>query len=183
MNGPIFTFNDLISDVFGGQIFGEISLDYSSQLSYSVAVTFKGWDTAQVERINKSVFSQVKGLYDGRLQMKGQRQGMTEFSGKITGISKMQIKAALMESLMSYVPVLQTITFQSKWEEFIASDAFVPVELLEMDWQSEGEEKINGALRLLSREMNQDLDVTFDINHEGRLRGPGYYLKKIKRFQ
>jgi hypothetical protein len=180
LSGQTVTFQDFAGETWGGQFFGEISLDYSPQLPYSVSMSFQEWDTARMEHINPSIFSQVKGFYNGHFQMKGLRRGMTEISGQITGASGMRIKAALIGSLMSYVPVLQILTWQSRWEDLIAQDAFVPIDLFEVDWQSEGEKKITGTLRLLSREINFS-DVTFDINCEEGLRGPDYYFKKIKR--
>jgi hypothetical protein len=180
LTGRTITFQDLSGEAWGGQIFGEFSLDYSPQLPYSVSMSFQEWDMARMEHINPSIFSQVRGLYNGHFQMKGLRQGMTEISGRITGVSGMQIKAALIESLMSIIPGLQMLTLQSRWEDLVVRDAFMPVDFFKVDWQSEGREKITGNLQLLSREINFS-DVTFDINYEAGLRGPGYYLKKIKR--
>lgn len=168
------------ADFYDGNISAEITLANNVLSAYNINLILNNIDIQQMEKANKAIFSNAKGLVDGKIGVTGSKQNPYEVTGRIFSSSNAQIKASLLEPLLRYIPQSQQ---KKDLQVLLNEQGNIPLESAEIILVNFSDETVNTHIDLKSKKFNLDVGVDVDFNLEGGLQNlldiqKQYFLKK-----
>jgi len=166
---------DCSAVAYDGDIFGDISLDDLSLLSYNVALRWANLDVRKIRTVNNQFFSKLDGRVDGVLNVIGQKEKIKDLKARLGLQPGGKIKASLLAllllvnhehqlgwgfSLGNYLPQ----SAQKELEELVKIDGEVPVEKAVLELERTATQKLSGGVDLKSKALNLDYNLTVDVN-------------------
>lgn len=156
-------FSELTLALYQGQLKSEILIGFGEVSSLSINANYEGIDVAQLASLNPTLFSQMKGLVDGQVQVTAQDGKIKAFRGRGIAPHGGMVKAALIKFLLQYMPQKEQI------EMLIAGNDDIPLNQAKIETVSFNDEKFASQIKLFSSQLNMDINLTLDINLEGGL--------------
>ncbi len=156
-------FSELAVALYQGHLKSEILIGFADVSSLSINANYEGIDVAQLVAINPALFSQMKGLVDGQVQVTAQDGKIKAFRGRGIAPHGGMVKAALIKFLLQYMPQKEQI------EMLIAGNDDIPLNQAKIETVSFNDEKFASQIKLFSSQLNMDINLTLDINLEGGL--------------
>ncbi len=170
----------MTGNFYGGQIATEVLLENDRQLNYSITVSLKDVDIKKLEEANKAIFSNAKGMVDGKIEITGSKKGDYDVEGRIYSFSDTEVKASLIKPLLDYIPQSRQ---KKDLDLLLKQQGNIPLESAEIILLSVTDESIKTRVELKSKKFNLDIGVGFDFNIEGGVQNflnlqKQYFLKK-----
>ena len=157
----------LKAGIYGGDVDAEIVLEYPKNVAYSIKAKFAQVDTKQLEMINASFFSNMKGKIDGDLEFRGDSSGINNIQGSLWSSQGGEIKAVLLKPLLDYLP---QSTQKKDLDLLIKEQKNIPLDTAVFKIISWEDEKIKTRIDLESKKFNLDIGVPLDVNIEGGVK-------------
>ena len=159
-------FNDFKANFYGGQMKGQIFLDYPKDIPYSITMELANVDLRQLRKVNPDFFSKVQGRLHGLISVRGGQRGLSALEASFDAPKGGEVKASLLQYLLEYIP--QSVQ-RKDLEKLIKTDGNIPLEKADVIIKSLSDEKASANIQMESRKFNLDVDVTVDVNIEGGL--------------
>ena len=169
-------FKDFQAEAYRGTLNGQIFMESSALVPYSIDLRYKGVDLAQVRQINSGIFSQVDGHVDGHLQLKGDRRFIKNVEADVVMVDHGRVKASLLQPIVAYIP--QGVQ-RKELETLINLDSFFVVETGTVHIRNISERQLSVVVVLESKKLNLNLNLPIDINLDVPM---GPILKYLQNF-
>lgn len=171
-------FSNLRAEAYEGKLTGEISFAYQSPFLYSIALTAHDMDFHALEELNAAVFSQFEGEVGGNIRITGDQTKLKTIESDFSAPGG-KARAALVAYLLQYG--LPPGTQQREVLDFLLStDGKIPAEQIRLNFKNVSPNKISGMYKLYSKELNVDLNNTFDFNLDSELVSLVQAVEQIK---
>jgi len=153
-------FQDFWGQLLGGVIKGEITLEYSKYLPYSIDVQFVGVDTAKIKgALAKNM--KIKGIFDGNLGWQGDQKSIFAMSGKFNSAGNVYVHTSLFSLLVNYLPQQKYFRL---FKEISKKEQYVPVEEFEVVFENKSDSVLFAQTHFVSRDYNLNANLGFDVN-------------------
>ncbi len=157
---------DLTAAAYGGLISGTVRASLGAPVSYEADVSVNNVDPGVIAAALGGVFNDLLGGLSGKFHITGRG---TLVDGLDTGWSMPaggKISASLLAVVMSYIPAT---TQKARVEKIIARNGKIAVEVFGFTIRNDRPGHFSGEIGIRSREANLELNVTHDVNVDGRL--------------
>ena len=170
---------DINADVYEGKLTGQISLEYQPPFPYSMAMNIHKVNFEALQEINAAFFSQFEGHLDGQVLVAGEQNRVNTIQSDFSVPEGGKARAALVAYLLQYG--LPPGTQQRELLDFLLStDGKIPAEELSLSFQNVSSNKISGIYKIHSKQLNVDLNNSFDFNLDSDLVSLGQTAEQIK---
>jgi hypothetical protein len=169
-----FEFRDIRAAAYGGTITGSAHV-IPEGLAYSAEITVRGIETAKLADVNEQIASQVAGRINGHIHLTGRGENLSALESDWSMSDGATVNAALLSVLMQYIPQSQE---KKRLDALIQKGGQLPVEVLAFQLRSDTPTHLGGEIKLKSREVNLELNITNDINTDGTLTSLLDYWKE-----
>ncbi len=161
------------SQFYGGSLGGEILLEFTEDIPYSITLELRDVQLAQLRELNEAVFSQVSGHADGTVAAKGDLTNLTYFLADFNLPEQGAVNAVLFQQLMEYIPQSEQKT---ALKTLVQTGGTVPVDKADVKIERVSDQQLIVDMDLLSRKLNINPIVTLEVNIEGGM------LNALKQF-
>jgi len=166
-------------DSYKGKVMGNAHVYFMPSVRYVADVKFEGLDTAEMEDVNLSLFSQVRGRIYGAIEVQGHAGGLENIHMNVGLNEDGEIQAKALEPLLAYIP--KSIQ-KENIKAAIKDNRRIPVNKAQVKLADQGSETISADIQLKSDDLNLDVNVTVDIIIEGGLKSLLNYSSQISQF-
>jgi len=167
---------DINGDSYKGKVTGRAHVYFVPTVHYTADVALQGLDTAEMEGVNSSLFSQVRGRIYGTIEVLGPAGGLDNIKMDIRINEDGEIQAKLLEPLLAYIP---KSTQKENLEMVIKNNGRIRVDNAQMKLSNQDPETVSMDIRIQSDYLNLDVNVTVDVIIEGGMQG---LLKNFNQF-
>ena len=168
-----FEFRDIRAAAYGGTITGSARV-VPVGLAYSADITVAGLETAELADLNDQIASQVAGRVNGHMRLVGRGDILLTLESDWSMSNGAKVNAALLSLLTQYIPQSEE---RKRLDALILKGGQLPVEVLAFQLRSDTPRHLGGEIKLKSREVNLELNITNDINTDGTLTSLVDYWK------
>lgn len=155
-------------DSYKGRVMGSVHVYFVPSMRYVADVTLEGLDTAAMENINFSFFSQVRGRIYGTIEVRGPTGGFEEIHMNVRLNEDGEIQANVLEPLLDYIP---KSTQEKTLRAAVKNNLRIRVNNAQMKLANQDSETVSADIQLKSDQLNLDLNVTVDFIIEGGMQG------------
>ncbi len=170
---PGIQIDEIEGYLYSGQLKGKFSLDYREGITYIIELAMTDVNLQQLEKIEPDFFSQVRGIINGQIQVKGDLRKIQYLEGRIQTKGGGHLKANILRPLLDVLP---QSTQRKDLAQLINFNGDVPLENVQIDFKSLTEEQLQSRFYLVSQRFNLDADITVDLNIEGGLKSLLSYM-------
>ena len=164
------------ADSYKGKIAGNAYVYFVPTVRYVADVKLEGLDTAEMESVNLSLFSQVRGRIYGTIDIEGPAGELENISMDMRINEDGELQAKALEPLLTYIP---KSTQKETLEAVIKRDGRIRVNNAHMKLANQDLETVSLNIKLQSKDFNLDVNVTIDIIIEGGMQN---LLKNFNQF-
>lgn len=158
-------FKDIHASAYGGSIIGSARF-FPERQEYSADITADGIEMAKLAEVNEQVASQIAGRARGHVRLAGRGADLSSLESDWSMFDGAKVNASLLSALAQYIPQSQE---KKRLEALIKKGGQLPVEVLSFQVRSDTPRHLGGEVKLKSREVNLELNLTNDINTDGTL--------------
>lgn len=173
---PHIELNDLTGNFYDGKFRGKVVFDLQQVPTYNVGLALSEVNVAQMQNVNKAVFSKMKGKVHGTVAIDGEGDKVEKVEANFFTPAGSELKASLLSPLLNYIP---QSTQRKDLETIINLDGDIPLEVAQVDLKKVEEQKIATKITLKSRKINLDINLTIDITFDTNLKN---LLNQLHRF-
>ncbi|MDP8266403.1 MAG: hypothetical protein P9M07_05595 [Candidatus Aceula meridiana] len=163
-------------DSYKGKITGNAHVYFVPTPHYEADIAFEGLDTAEMEDINLSFFSQVRGRIYGVIEVIGPAGGIENIDLDMRLGEDGEIQAKMLEPLLPYIP---KSTQRENIKAVIKNNGRIRVNNAQMNLADQDSKTISADIRIQSEYLNLDINVTVDVIIEGGIQS---LLKNLNQF-
>lgn len=159
-------FANLRADLYGGSVSGTVNVVFG-KTAYSADIAAYGIEMAQLAEVSGTLAREIKGSAGGHIRVAGRGNLLDSMETDWTMAKGAEIDAALLSALLQYIP--KQSRERKHLDTLIKNGGLLPVEVLKLNLRSNNPRHLGGEITLKSRKVNLELNVTTDINTDGRL--------------
>ncbi len=157
------TFTDVEAEGYGGRFKGEVVFNDLSQQQYEARFDFDDLDFNQLRQLNDLAFSQMEGTTDGSINVLGQGSTLKDVELNLNLAKGSLVKAYFWA--IAAQSGLKTVQLQ-QLEQSIKKDAYEPVEKGIVQLKSQGKDRLEVNLNLMSQKLSVNENVTVDVRFD-----------------
>ena len=161
---------------YAGKVTGNAVVHAGPPMTYTAEVFIEGCDVAQLTDINRDLADQLNGAVTGTVKLAGDAAALKALDADLTMPAGGRVSASLLAALTQYLPQSRE---KKRLDFLIRNGGKLAMELFSFTMKGVGEGKFAGELRLRSREINLELNLTHEINTDGTLASLAAYGQKF----
>ncbi|MCK5214447.1 MAG: hypothetical protein KAR05_03755 [Candidatus Omnitrophica bacterium] len=161
LNQRSIKLTDFAASAYEGKMTGEITVEYSPQILYSISVDIGHVDTQNCGGLHPQIPVLVDGVLEGSFNISGSQDGILEVSSDLQLKRGGKIKASFFEPIIKSFP--ENVKQRQDLETVLRQDGKIPIEKAQItitDWQKNN---FSGLIHLKSQRLNIDLKQPLDI--------------------
>ena len=170
-----FLFTNILVSAYGGKVTGSAHVKPEGMI-FTADLLADGIDTAKLADLNDQISSQVTGRANGHVRLSGRGEELVFLESDCSMLRGAKVNAALLSALAQYIPASQE---KKRLDKLIKKGGQLPVEVLAFKFSSDTPQHLRGDIKLKSREVNLELNLTNDINTDGTLMSLLDYWKQF----
>ncbi len=154
---------------YGGRITGKVFIDLSPEKkpgTYTAELFTEGLDVARLADINPEIPAQLNGSVTGTVKVEGNAALLSTIDTDLTMPSGGKVSASLLAALTQYLPQSRE---KKRLDVLIRKGGKVALEAFSFTMKGGQAGKFSGDVRLKSREINLELNLTHEINTDGTI--------------
>ena len=159
--GPRWQIRDLWTRASGGILKGEIFLESTENLAYSMGMQFVDIDVDAMGGNMRGLKANVHGIFDGFVELKGLDRRLNKISGRFVATENGEVHSRLIGYLMSYLP---GSAVAKELDGLIKANAFVPLEEFEMTFANVTSSSLSTTTKMYSSQYGLDANLDININ-------------------
>ena len=145
-------------------------------MQYAAEFAVEDFDVAQLVDVNAQIAAQLDGRVTGSVAWQGGDGTLDALDTDLGMPAGGKMSASLLAALTQYLPQSRE---KKRLELLIKKGGKLPMELFALTMKSVQARKLTGEIRLRSREINLELNLTQEINTDGTLASLWAYWQRF----
>ena len=160
----------------GGNVTGKVIVHSGEKMQYAAEFAVEDFDVAQLVDVNAQIAAQLDGRVTGSVAWQGGDGTLDALDTDLGMPAGGKMSASLLAALTQYLPQSRE---KKRLELLIKKGGKLPMELFALTMKSVQARKLTGEIRLRSREINLELNLTQEINTDGTLASLWAYWQRF----
>ncbi|MFH1359806.1 MAG: hypothetical protein ABIJ41_02070 [Candidatus Omnitrophota bacterium] len=179
-NAEVQSQKAVVSDIKGssyrGKVTGRLTVHFAPDVRYEADIAFQDLDTHEMESINPSLFSQVRGQIYGTILIRGPAGGLETIQMNMQLGEGAELLAGVLQPLLKHIP---KSTQRKEIQAAIKEGRMIGINDAALTLGNSDDKTVSTEILLKSKALNIDVDVKIDVNIEGGLQN---LLKTVLQF-